>query len=89
MAPSSDKKGNKVQVYGFTKKIGGENKVDVLDAEICYNCKYSVKSCIIIIINALYLKDINITLLSLFMMILPFISICMSQVPSNKLFHTK
>ena len=34
-------------------------KVYVLDGEVCYECEYSVKSYIMMIINTLYLKDIK------------------------------
>ena len=55
----------KVRVNGFTPALGSK-MVDVVDAEVAYESKFTNKVLIIIISNVLHLKEINHNLLSPF-----------------------
>ena len=60
--------GRRVKVSGFTDQLGDPIPVDVVDAAMIYDCEYSGKSYIMIIRNALYLKQMETTLIPPFMM---------------------
>ena len=48
--------GKQVNVSGFTDQLGAAIPVDVVDACMLYECKYTGKSHLMIIWNALYLR---------------------------------
>ena len=60
--------GKQVQVSGFTDKLGAGIKVNVVDAALVYDCEYSGKSYLLIIRNALYVKEMKASLIPPFMM---------------------
>ena len=60
--------GRRVKVSGFTDQLGDPIPVDVVDAAMMYNCEYSGNSYLMVIRNALYLKQMESTLIPPFMM---------------------
>ena len=57
----------KVIVNRFTPSLGS-NKVDVVDAEVAYECEFTGKVLIVVISNGLHLKEMKHNLISLFIM---------------------
>ena len=57
----------KVKVNGFTPKLGSKT-VDLVDAALVYECEFTGKILIMIIMNTLHLKEIKHHLLSPFIM---------------------
>ena len=57
----------KVRVNGFTSALGSKT-VDVVDAEILYECEFTGKMLTMIIRNGLHLKEMKHNLLSPFIM---------------------
>ena len=60
--------GRRVKVSGFTDQLGDPIPVDVVDAAMIYDCEYTGASYIMVIRNALYLKQMDTTLIPPFMM---------------------
>ena len=60
--------GNQVNVSGFTDRSGSTIPVDVVDATMTYDCAFSGRSYLMIIRNALYLKEMTVALIPPFMM---------------------
>ena len=62
------KTGRRVKVSGFTDQLGEPIHVDVVDAAMVYDCEFSGDSFVMIIRNALYLKQMETALIPPFMM---------------------
>ena len=60
--------GKQVNVSGFTDKLGSAIPVNVVDAALVYDCEYTGRSYLLIIRNALYVKDMDISLIPPFIM---------------------
>ena len=60
--------GRRVKVSGFTDQLGDPIPVDVVDAAMVYDCEFSGNSYLMIIRNALYLKQMETALIPPFMM---------------------
>ena len=67
--------GVKVKVSGFTDILGKPLLVDVVDAVVVYDCPYSGVSFLMMIRNALYMKQMTVNLIPPFMMRLASIEI--------------
>ena len=57
-----------VKVSGFTEDLGGSLSVPVVNAAVAYDCDTTGNTYILIIHNALYLKNMEVNLLPPFMM---------------------
>ena len=78
----------KVRVNGFTSALGSKT-VDVVDAEILYECEFTGKMLTMIIRNGLHLKEMKHNLLSPFIMRLAGLEVneqpkFMTRNPTNK-----
>jgi len=60
--------GRKVSVKGFTDQLGAPILVPVVDAAITYDCEYTGKSVVLVIRNALHLRNMDVNLIPPFMM---------------------
>ena len=60
--------GKQVNVSGFTDRLGSAIPVDVVDAAVAYDCNYTGNTYIMIIRNALYLREMRVNLIPPFMM---------------------
>ena len=60
--------GKRVNVSGFTNRLGKPIPVDVVDAAVLYDCEHTAKTFLMIIRNALYLKEMTVTLIPPMMM---------------------
>ena len=60
--------GTTVKVSGFTDALGSALTVPIVDAMYCYDCEYSGETYLMIIRNALYLKEMTSALIPPFMM---------------------
>ena len=63
-----NKTGKQVKVSGFTDKLGSAIPVDVVDAALMYDCSYTGRSYLMVIRNALYVKEMNVSLIPPFVM---------------------
>ena len=62
------KTGKRVNVSGFTNRLGMPIPVDVVDAALYHDCEYTGKTYLMIIRNALYLQEMTVTLIPPIMM---------------------
>jgi len=60
--------GRKVSVKGFTDQLGAPILVPVVDAAVIYDCEYSGRSIVLVIRNALFLRNMETNLIPPFMM---------------------
>lgn len=60
--------GRKVSVKGFTDQLGAPILVPVVDAAVVYDCEYTGKSIVLVIRNALHLRNMDTNLIPPFMM---------------------
>ena len=61
--------GRQVNVSGFTDQLGAPIKVDVVDAAVAYDCEYTGKTFMLLLLNdALYFPRMDISLIPPFMM---------------------
>ena len=60
--------GRKVSVKGFTDQLGAPILVPEVDAAVVYDCEYTGKSVVLVIQNALHLRNMDVNLIPPFMM---------------------
>jgi len=63
-----ERTGKEVNVSGFTKSLGKPLVVPVVNAAVVYDCEKSGQTYILIICNALYVRDMEVNLIPPIMM---------------------